>query len=147
VKKSYYIAIAIIVFLFLVARFFYLHIDGVKKEKAWYVKQLNYDFSGRIDSIQVYRHGNGTLFFHVIDGNPDNSVEKGLKRHLKYNGRLDFVFLLPNGGASIFIHHAKDYLPGDSLDINTDDNRVRIYRDGVMISEDKITDSMRGRPF
>ncbi len=146
-KRRYYIVTAVLVLTFLIARFFYSHINGVMDERIWYIKQLHYDFSGRIDSIDVNRNGSGILYFHSSNVTITDSRENSLKRYLKFNGLLDFILFQPKGKTAISMRYVKYFSSGDSITVNTDTDIIRIYRKRKLLSQTKIIDSLNGRPF
>lgn len=129
------------IILLLVYRLFTKHVDGVKAEKAWFLSELNYDFSGVIDTVNRPNH----ILFHVTHGHLDTNREMALGQKLKYWGQL-VLFLYEGDKVELLNGNAK-YQSGDSLYLNSDSNVVRIYRKGHLIKESELMSSLRGRPF
>jgi hypothetical protein len=148
-KKWYWLATAIVILAFLAARFVYHHVEGVDEERLWYITQLHYDFSARIDSVTVTKGGSGLLYFHPYRGVLNDSQEQNVKTKLKYNGQLDFILFSPKGRTALFVRYgAGIFLAGDSLVINTDaESGVEVFRNQKMIATEKTIDSINGRPF
>jgi hypothetical protein len=138
---------SIIIFLVLVLRTLYTHIDGVKNEKLSYVHKLNFKFSTKIDSVQLLNQRNsGLIFFH---GAPVTfrEFEDKLQDQLKYNGDLRFILFRPNNVLAIATGMADKYKTGDSIVVDTDNNTITFYRGNKMISESEVTEALNGRPF
>jgi len=146
-KKGLIIFLSIALLFFLVIRSFFLHSDRVKKEKLWYVKHLNFEFSARIDSVHVFRKSSGILFFTITEGEINRSVERHLNRKLKYNSNLRCILDRPNGKLAIGSAEAKKYEVGDSIRVVTEQDVIKIYRNGTFVSEAEIAKSLSGRPF
>jgi len=148
-KKSTIIIISIIIFLLLVFRTLHTYFDGIKDEKLSYVHKLNFKFSAKIDSVGLLNRRNvGKIFFHSVLGTFEESVEDKLKDELKYSGELRFI--LPNENTivmSINTKTADKYQTGDSIVVDTNDNKMTFYRGAKVISENKVTDALAWRPF
>ena len=145
-KRRTIIFLSIAVLLALVVRFFFLHAEGVKKERRWYVEQLNFEFSAKVDSLLHFRKDRGLLFLQITDGEVSKSRERKLNTQLKYNGNLRFMLFVRNKTA-IHTTDAGKYVAGDSIRIITRENRIKIYRDKILVSEAEIAKSVSGRPF
>lgn len=141
--------IAVLVLVFLIIRSAYDHMSGVVDERDWYVSQLHYKFSARIDSLTSHKGGSGLIHFHLLDSVIDNSKERSINANLKYNGKLDFILFRPESRTDLFILHDADILStGDSLVVNTDaEEGVTIFRRGKLIATEKTIESINGRPF
>ncbi len=146
-KKGLILFIAITILLLLIIRAFFLHADGIKKEKLWYVKNLNFEFSASVDSLLVFSKNRGVLFFQITDGEVSNSTEDHTNRQLKHNGNLRFILKRPNNKLAIGTTELKKYLIGDSIRIITEQNVIKIYRNKIFIAEAEIAKSLSGRPF
>ncbi len=127
--------------LLLIYRLFTQHVDGVKTEKAWFLSELNYEFSGEVDTVNRANH----ILFHITHGHLDTNRENELREQLKYWGQL-VLFLYKDDKIEMLNGSAK-YQPGDSLYLNSDLNVVRIFRKGQLIKESELVGSLRGRPF
>jgi len=148
-KNRYFIVATLVVLFYLVVRSLYNHFDGVREERLWYVSQLHYNFSARLDSVAVNKGGSGLLYFHSYKKALDDSNERKLEKQLKYNGRLDYVLFLPNRRTALSVIHGADtILQGDSLTVNTDaDSGVVVFRNRKIVVKNKTIDSNNGRPF
>jgi len=83
----------------------------------------------------------------LTNGTAEKFVEDKLNDQLKYNGDLRFILFKPSDRLAIITSTADKYQPGDSLSVNTDMDKISIFRDGRVISENKVTDALNGRPF
>ncbi|MEQ1585177.1 MAG: hypothetical protein ABL895_04820 [Cyclobacteriaceae bacterium] len=146
-KKLIIIAVSILAFLLLTLVTLTNHFDGVKNEKQSYVEKLNFQFSGTIDSVEFLSKKEGLIFFHLTNGTADKSLEDKLNAQLKHNGDLRFILFKPNNRVAIITSTADKYQSGDSLYVNTDMDKISIFREGRVISENKVTEALNGRPF
>ena len=143
-----------IVILFAIALMVFLLVNGIQMqsrkvddERKWYVEQLHYDFSGEIDSIQLLNAKIGRVLFHFTRDSIDRSQEDNLNTKLKHNGNLRFLIPKTEGKMILISRNADRLAPGDSLIINTDMNKITVFRKGMKIDENEVTSSMNGRPF
>jgi hypothetical protein len=118
------------------------HVKGVKSEKGRYLSQLEFDFSGIVDSPEK----KGQALFHVTHGRIDLDKESQLKKQLRFNGLLD-LFLYRDGMIDLMIPENIPLKKGDSVYINTNLKVARFFRRGKLISEHPLSKSLRGRPF
>jgi len=127
-------------------RFYFLHMEGARNERLWYVKKLHYEFSTEIDSLLVLPKDRGWIYFHITDGEVNKAVERNLNRRLKYNGNLRFV--VDRGTTlAILTSDAGKYALGDSLRITADRDLIEVYRNKILVSHSEITKSLMGSPF
>lgn len=131
------------VLVFLTIRLFRNHGHGVRDEKVWYINELDFEFSGILDSADRP----GQILFHVTSGQINRSKESELKKKLKFNGILELLLYRADGKLDLFIQDPHQFNPGDSLYLNSERGLVQFYRNGEMISEHALVRSLRGRPF
>jgi len=141
-KRLVWIA-AIVILVLLVTRSFFNHVDNVEKEREWYIQQLDFDFSGVIDTIIPP----GRVLFHVTNGILNRDRERHLHEKLRYNGMLDLFLYQPNDQVELIIPHSDQLRSGDSVYVNTDQRIVKILRGEKLLVEVDLIESMRGRPF
>jgi len=151
-KKWLIITLSILILLFLIVRLFTIQSQNVKNERQWYIGQLHFDFSGEIDSVTFLRKDLGLILFHVTRGNVDQSLESyenKLNDQLEHNGNLRFLVFKSKRKIEIEfpMDNPTQYLPGDSVYVNTNENHINIYRNGNEISKVEVIASLRGRPF
>ena len=132
--------IGVVIIVLLVVRLFYSHINKLKKEKMWYVSELHYNFSARIDS--VIRPGRALIT--TIHGTVDAQREWQLKPKLSAHGVLHLMIVNQKWIDMLVPPHA---LKNDSLQINSDENRLSVYRDGKLLITRPLSESLRQRPF
>jgi hypothetical protein len=146
-KKWMKIALVIAVFLFLVIRALYLHWSGAKNERPWYVKNLGFHFSATVDSLKTFSPTNGLVYFHTTAGDLNHSTENLMNQKLKYNGSLRFILNFGKGKLAFHSRDLNKYNTGDSLAINSDDDKIYIYQKGKLTAESEISRALSGRPF
>ncbi len=132
--------LAIVLLALLVTRLFYRHIGGVEEERRWYISQLHYDFSARVDSVI----GPGRVLINVTHGDVDLKREWKLKEELRFNGMLHLVI---SRGNDLDVLAPVECRPDDSLYINSDKNLLCLYRDQELLLTRPLSTSLRGRPF
>lgn len=132
--------IIVFAFLLLVVRLIYSRFDHLEREKAWYISELHYDFSARVDSL--VRPGRALIT--VTFGDFDPNREWQLKGNLKYHGILH-----------LFISREERYdvrVPleaslKDSLHVRSDMNQMSLYRNGELVVSRPLSEFLRQRPF
>jgi hypothetical protein len=143
-KKKWIIVLTVLVLLLLVARIVYSRLGNYKDERIAYVKSLNFHFSASVDSIEQFWGGSGYVYFHLTNGEVNLEDEELANRNLKVNRSLRFL-MKENDGTLIF--HARDldkYQLHDSLVIDSDVDRIYIYRQGKLITESEIWKTLNG---
>jgi hypothetical protein len=124
----------------LIIRISHAHINELKEEKAWYIANLNYTCSARVDSI--IRPGRALL--HVTTGTMDPQREWQLKSKIRAHGILHLVI----SRDSLFdLRVPRATLKGDSLTINSETDQLLIYRNKKLVLSSTLTQSLRQRPF
>lgn len=142
------IGLTILVLLLLIVRGLYVHWGNAKEERPRYVKDLHFHFSAKVDSLRVFSPANGLVYFHTTGGDLNLTTEHRVNQKLKYNRQLQFIFN-PFGKDQLGFH-ARDltnYQAGDSLVINSDEDKIYIYRNGQPVAQSLISKALSGRPF
>jgi hypothetical protein len=73
--------------IFLTTRMFFHHVDGVRNEKKWYIDQLDFEFSGKLEN----HDSPDKVLFRLTKGQLNIEREKSIKAKLKYNGSFGFI--------------------------------------------------------
>jgi len=142
--KKYIIWISIIgILIFLIISTFRGHVNAVKDEKISYVKQLDFEFSGLLDSAERP----GQVLFHITSGKFSRDTEREIGTKLIHNGVIELLLYRPDGKLDIMLNGSHDSRQGDSLYLNSNRNIVAIFRHGKLLSEHSLVKSLRGRPF
>ncbi|HYF68457.1 MAG TPA: hypothetical protein VD884_09980 [Ohtaekwangia sp.] len=139
-KKRFVWIIGVSILVLLVTRQGYLHFAKRKAEKAWYVSRLHYKCSAEIHAI--IRPGRALLRITAGDLNEDREWE--LKPQLREHRVLHLAIAkdslydlrVPNG-----------VLAGDSVCINSDDDKLSVYRNGKLVITSPLSSSLRASPF
>jgi hypothetical protein len=129
--------------IFLTVRMFFHHLTGVKNEKIWYLNELSFEFSGKVDNDD----SPGRVLFRVTGGQLNSKRESTVNEQLQYNGMLDLLLYRSDGRMDLMIVDPHNYVTGDSLYLNSRLKVVRFYRHGKLVGEHDLMKSLRGRPF
>jgi hypothetical protein len=132
--------IGITILILLVIRLSYTYVNELEKEKAWYISELHYHCSLRVDSI-VRR---GRALVTLTSGVLDPQREWQLKDKLHAHGILHLIIVNRQRYDLRVPGHT---LAKDSIYINSDRNLLSLYRDGKLLSNVSLTESLRQRPF
>jgi hypothetical protein len=130
-----------VIFLFLVARLVIKGYSDGEDERRWYIQQLGFEFSGRVDTVIMKTKYQGLIVFHVTDGNVDKAREDRLNEQLVHNHRIRFLTFRQKDQIQFSSKIAYQYLPGDSVCVNTQQNQVVMYRKGKRISGYPVMES------
>ena len=141
--KRFIIIAAIVLLLFGAIRAFLNTKNAVDDEMRYYVQNLHYNFSARVDSIEILnaKRQRGFLVCDLIKGKCNGSVEDSLNHHLVNYKRIRFLFFYPNGQFKILRDGIFKYQSGDRVAVNSDRDEFKIFRDGDVIWKSKITQS------
>lgn len=134
---------SVFLLLLLTANIFWKHVKGVKSEKQWYLSQLDFDFSAKLDSAEK----GGQALLTVTHGHIDRKREAMLKAKLQYSGWVDLFLYRADGKLDLMIPGKLHLVQGDSVYVNTDSGLVRFFRNGKQIAAHPLYNSLRGRPF
>jgi len=144
-KRTLIIIGAVALMFFLIGRMIYIRSTEVDDLQREFVAKLEYDLSARIDSVGLFNKAApvGFLYVTITRGTFENN-EKKIARSLK--GQDRFRFLVPREGKGIEIFHkdARQLEVGDSLVINSAEDKLTTFRKGVKVTEFVISEHLRG---
>ena len=141
-KKGIVIALSGTLLLLLTINMFRQHVNGVKSEREWYIKELGFKFSAVVDTVRESH-----IRMHRTSGRFDFEKERRVKERLKYNGRLDLFLYRNERRIELMIDSAYNYRRGDSVVIDCEAGLVSLYRDKQRLAENSLLRSIKGRPF
>ena len=141
-KTGVVVALCVVLLLLLTINLFRQHIDGVKSERVWYIKELGFKFSALVDTVRESH-----IRLHQITGRFDFDKERRVKEKLKYNGRLDLFLYRNERRIELMIDSSFNYKRGDSVFIDCDAGLVSLYRSKRRLAENSLLRSIKGRPF
>jgi hypothetical protein len=141
--KRLVIITAVALLVYGAARFIFKTMNEVDDEMQVYVQNLHYNFSARVDSIEILnpKRQRGFLVCDLTKGKLNELTEDSLNRHLVQHKRIRFLFFQPNGHFKIFLWDISKNETGDSVTINSDRNEFKIFRNGETILKREITNS------
>lgn len=124
----------------LVLRLIYVQVTSTHDEELWYMSELDFDFSARVDSLPE----RGRAYLTITGGSFDPTRERTLGKKLKVHGKLRIMqrrkpywdMWVPTSAAV-----------GDSLYINSDKDTLHVYRGDSLIIARPLSYFLRQRPF
>ncbi len=147
-KKTIIIAGSILLLLFLTYRMLTEHVSNMEDERERYIGKLAFEFCGQVDSVKMLGSDRGLVWFHPTSGSFDPSREGLFNEGLKYNADLRLLIIRRRNGLPAIINRKVNLLlAGDSICINSSENRIVYYRKGKEILSLKATGALNGRPF
>jgi hypothetical protein len=141
-KKKLLIVAGLVILALLIFQFFTEHVDGVHHEREWYVAQLGYQFSAKVDTVNA-----SGIVITLTDADIFREKEEVLNQKLKFNGVLDLFLYQPDGKLSLLMEGSARFHQGDSIYISCPENIVKVYRGDKLMVERPLVKSLRGRPF
>ena len=125
----------------------YTKYDNYWQEIEWYTRSLDYDFTVRVDSAIVFNeNGNGFLYISLREGNLNPQREDSLASLLSHYKLLRFL-RTENNGLRIFSGSSDAFRAGDSIYVNSEQNKFLIFRDKMMIRNYDLRDYLSKRYF
>ncbi len=149
-KKWFIIGLSVLALLFLIVRPVKNYIVNIEDEKQWYAGQLQFEFSGAIDSVTILKKEIGLILFHVTSGSSVQQLalrEQNLNDQLEHSKYLQFLVFRPFDKIEIISRNPTICLPGDSIYVNTNKDEISVYRNGEQISTDKVKFALRTKPW
>ena len=129
------------IMVFLTWRAWFHEDQSIDREMQWFVAHLNYEFSGRVDSVgrTGYRDFK-YLACHVTSGKCSKSVEDSLNHHLKKYRLIKFLFRnAQTGQINIGIGPHSIFKPGDSIAVSSNHDLLEVFRGREKIWGSKIS--------
>ena len=143
-KKWIIISLSAALLLFLIVRIVNRKVSTIDSKRQSYFDQLDFEFSGLVDSVVVEDKNHGLLFFHITAGYADVVKEAKLNSQLDFDNKFMFLAELANNKFEIAIHNPMPCSRGDSLYINTDKNLINVFRNGKQITSESAILALRG---
>jgi hypothetical protein len=139
-KTTWIIIGAAVVIILLIVRMITLLIakdDALNKE---FVSKLNYRFSAKVDSIALF-NPNAPVGYIYIRSTTDSVVnkEKKISRLTREGRRMRFLDPARKNRFRMFSKDARLYKTGDSLYINTSEDRMQLFHDRALVREFTIS--------
>ncbi|HEY0744310.1 MAG TPA: hypothetical protein VGD40_22740 [Chryseosolibacter sp.] len=140
--------IALLCFL-LIVRSFYRQKTRMDEEREWFVKGVAYEFTARVDSVQMLNENMGRLRCLLLSGDPKEYREDSLKAHFKEHDMLYLIYERSKDTITFLFPSAKPIMKGDSVSVSSQNNAIRFFRNGNELAKDELTNALTGfgRPF
>jgi len=142
-KRPVVTAIGVGILLLLTVRMFFVLINREKNKKREFVSKLHYDVSARIDSLGVFNKAPVGFIYITITRGEIKTDEKKVNKSFKNNSRFGFLVRRKDGRFEIFSRDIKDYQVGDSIVVNSDEDKVYHFRAGEKLADTAISDMLR----
>jgi hypothetical protein len=142
-KRTLIIIGSVVLLILLVVRMVFVESGRQDEAREEFVSRLNYNFSSVVDSVGLFNERAPVGFIYLktpLDTieNRERKISRGLKK--KYT----FRFLVPkNNRFEIFSKDARKFKIGDSLFINTSEDKMRLQRGDSIVAEFKISEMVR----
>ena len=133
--------------IFLGIRGIYVSTHRLQDEKQWYVDNLKLHCTLQVDSVEVVSGENGFIVCHLISGKLDRQLEDSLNKQLSHFKRLRFIRNRLNDRYDIFTRRASRYLPGDSLQIDSEMDSVIFFSQGKATVRVRVSNFLREKLF
>jgi len=129
------------IILFLTWRAWFREDQAIDREMQWFVANLHYSFSGRVDSVDRTGYRDFKyLACRVTSGKCSKLVEDSLNHHLKKYRLIKFLFWnARTGQVNIGIGPHSLFKPGDSIVVNSDQDLIEVYGGREKIWGSKIS--------
>jgi hypothetical protein len=133
----------------LIARLFFAQHNRVEEEREWFVKNVRYEFSARVDSVELVNEHVGRLSCRILSGNAQTSREDSLKRFFKEHDMLYFIFQHSGDSILFIVRDAQLVNKNDSIRVSSGNNSIQVFREGQQIAIDKLSNILTGfgKPF
>ena len=143
-KRPIIIVTSVVVFILLLVRTVFINIDRDNDAKLEFLSRLDYDLSARVDSVGLFsEHAHvGFLYITVTRGDLDSN-EKKIARSIKRSRGLRFLVPFKGNRFEIFSRDAADFKVGDSLLINSKDDKLVLFRASLKVHEYAISENLR----
>ncbi len=146
-KRWMIIGISVVILMLLGFNAIRKKVNRAKDLRKWYVERLGYKFSGKVDSVFQINSAKGFIIFHTNDS-IDETVENYLNTNKEMKDRgMRFLMFRPKGKITIFATAGGKAAAGDSIRVDSDADRIYLFRHGEKLTESSISASLRGRPF
>lgn len=132
-----------LVCLLLMIRFFFSEFNSHDKEREWFVRNLRYEFSVAVDSVQRYHRT--FVDGRISAGDPHLYREDSLKNSLEKHGHLQLVTRYQNDSISFALDEFPEEVKrGDSILFSSKENSIIVFRAGKQVISAKLSDVLSG---
>jgi c-di-AMP phosphodiesterase-like protein len=144
-KRNLIIIGSVVVVILLIIRMIVLQINRQDDRRKEYVSKLNYDFSARVDSVALF-NPNAPVGFICFEVTTDSIAyrERRIARSMFGNSRrARFLDPVKENRFQMFSKDAKLYKVGDSLYVNSTEDKMRLFHDQQLVREFTISKEIR----
>jgi hypothetical protein len=144
-KRTLIIIGAVAVVILLIVRMIMLQISRQDDRSREYVSKLDYDFSARVDSVALF-NPNAPVGFICFRVTTDSLVyrEKRIARKMDPKSRGGrFLQPIRDNRFQMFSKDVKLYKVGDSLYVNSSEDKMRLFHERQLVREFTISKEIR----
>ena len=139
-KRWMIISVVLILVAFATTRLLLRTENEIDAEMQFYVHNLQYDFTAKVDSIILLNEkGVGFLVCEITGGKCNRVIEDSLNQHLTNYKRIRFLHFKEKDQFQIFVGGVSKYKPMDSIRVNSTEDKFSIYRDGQNVLESHVS--------
>lgn len=131
-----------LVCLLLIIKIFFSEFNSHEKEREWFIRNLRYEFSVAVDSVQ--RQNRTFVDGWVTAGNPKFYREDSLKNSLEEHEKLMLVNRYRNDSVRFIVKLPEEIRKGDSIRISSKDNSITVFRGGNLVTKAKLSELIIG---
>jgi len=142
-KRTTITVTAVAIVVLLTVRMFFVLVNRSNNKKREFVSKLHYDVSARIDSLGLFDKAPVGFIYLTITRGAIEADEKKINRSFKSNSGFRFLVRREDGRFEIFSRDIKKYQIGDSIVINSDEDKLFRFRAGEKLADTDISDMVR----
>jgi len=113
----------------------YREANNLVDQKEWFIKELRYDFSAQIDSIDHFDNSDAYLICHLTKGQIKDGIEDSLNEFVTHYGHLRLLLGKPPEQMRIWTRTSNKYQVGDSVCLRSTEDVIEFFRYGRIIDQ------------
>lgn len=142
-KKWMIVSLSVLVLLLLAFNAIRKRVNRGNDLRKRYVEKLGYKFSGKVDSVFQFNSAKGFIIFHSNDS-IDETIENYLGDSKELKGyKMRFLMFRPAGKITIFSMAGGKAAVGDSIYIDSNADRIDLFRGSEKLMESSISASLQ----
>ena len=134
----------------LIARLLFVQNSGMTEERAWFTKELRYEFSAQVDCVWMFNENAGRLRCLITSGDPQVHREDSLKKLFKKHDMLYLIYKRSADSITFILPNLVNLVSrGDSVRVSSSENTIQFFRAGKQVATGSLSVTLTGfsRPF
>lgn len=127
-----------LVCLLLIINIFFSEFNSHEKEREWFIRNLRYEFSVVVDSVQ--RHNRTFVDGRVTAGQPHVYREDSLKNSLEKYEKMMLVNRYRNDSIRFIVKLPEEIRKGDSIRLSSKQNSITVFRNDTLVAKAKLSE-------